>query len=75
VSHGTLADTAGSSGATVSGSGTGTLTIAGTAAQINAVLATATYTGNSNVYGTDIDTLSATTSSSRKFFGAAGGGA
>ena len=56
VAHGTLAAT----GTGVSGSGTATLTIAGTAAQINTALAGLSYLGNPDFNGPD--TLTVTTS-------------
>ena len=54
VSHGTI--TVGTlDGTTVVGgvNGSGSVTLTGTAAQINAALASANYTGNSNYYGPD----------------------
>jgi VCBS repeat-containing protein len=54
VSSGTLTVIA---GAGVSGNGTPTVTIAGTAAQINAALAGLTYTGNLNFNGADTLTV------------------
>lgn len=59
VEHGTLNVTAGT-GATVGGDGTGSVTLAGTAAQINAALAGLTYKGNPDFNGAD--TLSVATS-------------
>ena len=53
VAHGTLTAT----GTGVSGNGTATLTIAGTAAQINAALATLGYLGNPNFNGPDTLTV------------------
>jgi hypothetical protein len=46
-------------GATVENNGSGSVTLSGTAAQIDASLANASYTGNSNHYGSD--TLSVVT--------------
>ena len=59
VGHGTLYVTSGL-GPTVSGNGTGTLTLSGTQAQINAALATLKYTGNANYNGTDSLTVTTT---------------
>ncbi len=54
VSHGTLNATAtGTEVPTVGGAGTATLTITGTLADINATLATLTYTGVANFVGSD----------------------
>jgi Ca2+-binding RTX toxin-like protein len=54
VEHGTLA----ASGVGVSGSGTATVTITGTLGQINAALATVTYTGEHDFFGADALTMS-----------------
>ncbi len=51
VAHGTLNVTAGAG--VITGNGTGSVTIAGTAAQINAALAGLAYTGNLNFNGAD----------------------
>ena len=40
-------------GTTVGGNGGGTVTLTGTAAAINAALATTSYSGNTNFFGTD----------------------
>ncbi|MBF0436883.1 MAG: putative Ig domain-containing protein, partial [Magnetococcales bacterium] len=58
VTHGTL--TATLSGATLSNNGSGSITIAGTAAQVNAALAGLIYTPNANYNGTDTLTISST---------------
>ena len=55
VSHGTITVGA-TSGVTIGGNGTGTVTLTGTAAAIDAALTTsanANYTGNLNYYGPD----------------------
>ena len=59
VAHGTLGIVAGS-GATVGGAGTGTVTLSGTAAQINAALAAITYNPVADYNGSDV--LNASTS-------------
>src|SRR5262245_5712545 len=56
VANGTLTATTGS-GAVISGNGSGTLTLEGTAAQINAALAGLTYQGNLNFNGADTLTV------------------
>ena len=58
MTSGTLNVTTGG-GATIGGNGTATVTITGSAAQINAALAGLTYTGNPNFNGSD--TLTVTT--------------
>ncbi|MBF0435108.1 MAG: DUF4347 domain-containing protein, partial [Magnetococcales bacterium] len=67
VTHGTL--TATLSGATLTNNGTGSITIAGTAAQVNAALAGLIYTPNAEYNGSD--TLTVTTND----LGNTGGGA
>ncbi|WP_178130441.1 Ig-like domain-containing protein [Reyranella sp. CPCC 100927] len=57
VANGTLSITAGG-GAAVSGSGTATVTLSGTAAQINAALASLTYTNTADYNGPDTLTVS-----------------
>jgi CTP-dependent riboflavin kinase len=59
VVHGTLTVATGG-GATIGGNGSGTVTIGGTAAQINSALAALSYHGNLNFTGAD--TLTVTTS-------------
>ena len=51
VSHGTI--TVGTPGGIVSTNGTASVTLTGTAAAINAALATASYTGSLNYFGSD----------------------
>ena len=52
VGHGTLT-VAGGSGATIGGDGTGSVTVSGTAAQVNAALNGLTYRGELNYHGSD----------------------
>ena len=56
VANGTLTATTGT-GAVIGGNGSGTVTVAGTAAQINAALAGLTYQGNLNFNGADTLTV------------------
>ena len=49
VSHGTI--TVGTPGGIVTGNDSGSVTLTGTAAAIDAALATASYTGNLNYFG------------------------
>ncbi len=51
VSHGTI--TVGTPGGIVSDNGSASVTLTGTAAAINAALATTSYTGNLNYFGSD----------------------
>ncbi len=57
VAHGTLSVTSGG-GATIAGDGTGSVTLSGTAAQINAALAGLTYTNTPDYNGADTLTVS-----------------
>ncbi|MGA2893336.1 MAG: hypothetical protein ABSE22_10725 [Xanthobacteraceae bacterium] len=52
VAHGSITVGA-ASGTTIGGNDSGTVTLTGTAAQINAALGSASYTGNTNYYGSD----------------------
>ncbi|MCP2040408.1 CshA-type fibril repeat protein [Neisseria sp. HSC-16F19] len=62
VNHGTLAIDGSNGGATVTGAGTGTLTLSGTAAQINAALANLKYTNTPDWNGDDTLTVKTTDS-------------
>ncbi|RQW69641.1 DUF4347 domain-containing protein [Halomonas sp. YLB-10] len=64
VNNGTLS-ASGAGGATLSGSGTSELILTGSVTQINAALATLTYTGNANFNGND--TLTIVTSDNGNF--------
>ena len=62
VSNGVLNVTlSGSATLSAGGNGSGDLTIQGSVAEINATLASLTYTGNTNVVGSAADTLTVTT--------------
>ena len=75
VTEGTLTVTAGTSGAVVSGSGTNTVTVTGTLAQINALLNTDSTSTVSYIDATDTPSASATLTLSINDNGLGGGAA